>query len=95
MPIRLILIAYAITWTCALMANGVVELARLRSERGVATWIDYAGFALTAWLVLPLLPLIAMVVSLQRRDWLSALLKTGPRRPALTRSPAAAAHTRG
>ena len=75
MPIHLILLGYAMSWGLALIGNAAVELARLRAERGVAAWIDYTGFVLTFWLVLPILPLIAMVVSLQRRDWLAATLR--------------------
>ena len=84
MPIRSLLILYAASWVLALIGNAVVELQRLRSERGVAAWIDYTGFILTIWLVLPILPLVALVVSLKRRDWLTATLKTFPRlsRPA-------------
>lgn len=77
MPPHAILITYALVWGLALVGNAMVEAARLRSAQGVAPWIDYAGFALTLWIVLPMLPIAAIVVSLQRRA-LRAGVRAGP-----------------
>ena len=67
MDARFALMSYAATWLAAFGGNLYVEWRRFQSDGGdLATWLDVSGFLFTAWLILPILPLIAVAYLIRR-----------------------------